>query len=276
MQIATTLSVVQLTDPAITGQPVTLSATVTPSAATGTVEFFEGAISLGSAALSGGQATIAATFSSNGPHDIHAVYSGDTAHAGSTSPQLTVVVQTVTALSFTASPSSAVFGTPVTLTATLAPGGTGSIDFLEGAALIGSAPISAGQATPVTTSLSVASHSIQAVYGGDATHLGSTSPSVGVTVTAVDTTTSLTITPTVANQGQPIQFRADIAPATAAGAVEFRKGSVVLGSAVVSGGVGVFTTSSLSKGNYKVRAHYLGDGNHSPSVSSQVMLRVKK
>lgn len=253
-----------------------LSATVAPSAATGTVEFFEGVVSLGSAALSGGQATIAATFSSNGPHDIHAVYSGDTAHAGSTSPQLTVVVKTVTSLSLTANPSSSVFGTPVTLTATLTPGGTGSIDFFDGAALIGSATISSGQAILVTTSLSSGSHSIQAVYGGDTGHLGSTSAAAGVTVTAADTTTSMTITPTVANQGQPVEFRADIAPATAMGTVEFRKGSTVLGSASVSGGVGIFVTSSLLKGNYKVRAHYLGDGNHSPSVSSQVMLRVKR
>ena len=276
VQIATTLSVAQPTDPAITGQPVTLSATVTPSAATGTVEFFEGAVSLGSAALSGGQAAIVTTFSSNGAHDIHAVYSGDTAHAGSTSPQLTVVVKTVTSLSLAANPSSSVFGTPVTLTATLTPGGTGSIDFFDGAAPIGSATISSGQAILVTTSLSSRSHSIQAVYGGDSGHLGSTSAAAGVTVTAADTTTSLTITPTVANQGQPVEFRADIAPATAAGTVEFRKGSTVLGSASVSGGVGIFVTSSLSKGNYKVRAHYLGDGNHSASVSLQVMLRVKK
>ena len=276
VQIATTVGLVQVTDPAITGQPVTLSAAVTPSAATGTVEFFEGAVSLGSGVLSGGQATVSPTFSSNGPHNIHAVYGGDALHSGSTSPQLTVAVKTVTSLSLTANPGSAVFGTPVTLTAALAPGGAGLVDFFDGAALIGSASVSNGEAILVATSLAAGSHSIQAVYGGDAGHLGSTSAPASVTVSDVDTTTSLTITPTVANQGQSVQFRADIAPATAAGTVEFRKGGTVLGSAVVSGGVGIFVTSSLSKGNYKVRAHYLGDGNHSSSVSSQVMLRVKK
>src|SRR5262245_27644772 len=45
--------------PAPAGTPVTLTATVAPSAAAGSVEFFRGSVSLGTAPVSGGTATLA-------------------------------------------------------------------------------------------------------------------------------------------------------------------------------------------------------------------------
>src|SRR5205823_14168296 len=56
-------SVTMTTDvnPSKYGQQVTLTATVTPSDASGTVEFFTGATSLGTATLSGGVASLATT-----------------------------------------------------------------------------------------------------------------------------------------------------------------------------------------------------------------------
>jgi len=57
------------------GQPVTLTATVTPSNATGTVTFLEGTTSLGASPVNNGVATLTVTLPS-GTHHIHAHYSG--------------------------------------------------------------------------------------------------------------------------------------------------------------------------------------------------------
>jgi len=75
-----------------TGSSVTLTATVAPSAATGTVIFYNGSTLLGSATLSSGAATIAASFSSAGTESLKAVYSGDSTYAASTSSTVTVTV----------------------------------------------------------------------------------------------------------------------------------------------------------------------------------------
>src|SRR5262249_48249534 len=76
-----------------------------------------------------------------------------------------------------------VFGQPVTFTATVtaAQGGTptGIVTFRDGTASIGTGTLnSMGQATLITSTLSVASHTITATYEGDANFLTSTSGSI--------------------------------------------------------------------------------------------------
>jgi hypothetical protein len=81
---STTLTLASAPNPSNVGQPVTLTATVMPSAATGTVTFSDGLTPLGTAALSGGTATYPATLSV-GSHSLSARYNGDTNYAGSLS-----------------------------------------------------------------------------------------------------------------------------------------------------------------------------------------------
>jgi hypothetical protein len=64
---------------------ISLTATVTPAAATGTVEFFDGATSLGSAALTGGSAPLSVSDLTVGGHALWAAYGGDGDHAASAS-----------------------------------------------------------------------------------------------------------------------------------------------------------------------------------------------
>ena len=101
-----------------------------------------------------------------------------------TSASATVSITVVKANSTTAIQSSAnpsVYGTPVTLTATVTavPAGSdvvaGSVTFMDEATTIGSAPVNAGVATLVTSALSAGAHSITAVYAGDANFNTSTS-----------------------------------------------------------------------------------------------------
>ena len=77
---------------ASTGAAVTLTAAVTPSAATGTVTFYDGTTALGTATLSSGTATLTATFSTAGVQSLTVAYSGSTTYAASTSAAVSVTV----------------------------------------------------------------------------------------------------------------------------------------------------------------------------------------
>jgi len=94
---------------------------------------------------------------------------------------------TPTTTSLSAAPNPAPAGQTVTFTATItgsSPGGT--VQFKDGATNLGSpAIVTGGVATLATSTLTVGTHSITAVYGGDANNLGSTSPAVNEVVSAV-------------------------------------------------------------------------------------------
>ncbi|HET9406631.1 MAG TPA: protease pro-enzyme activation domain-containing protein, partial [Candidatus Sulfotelmatobacter sp.] len=94
----TTTTVSSSLNPSSFGQSVTLTATVSPSAATGTVQFFDGLNLLGTAALSGGTASLSILSLPVGSHPITAHYGGDSNFASSTSPVLVEAVNTSTAL----------------------------------------------------------------------------------------------------------------------------------------------------------------------------------
>ncbi|MFC9834655.1 Ig-like domain-containing protein [Rhodococcus sp. NPDC127530] len=89
---ATTTTVSAQGTPATTC-PVTLTANVTPIPAGGTVEFKEGAATLGAAApVTNGTATVNHTFTTTGAHIVFAKFSGFTGFDTSTSANLTVNV----------------------------------------------------------------------------------------------------------------------------------------------------------------------------------------
>ena len=78
---------------------MTLTATLAPAAAAGSVSFYDGTTSLGTGTLSGGAAAYTITAIAAGTHSYTAVYAGNTSYAGSTSPAVSV---TATAASGTA------------------------------------------------------------------------------------------------------------------------------------------------------------------------------
>jgi len=89
----TTTALTSSRNPSRVGQSVTFKATVSPSAATGTVGFFDGSTLLGSVTLSGGSASFAMSSLAAGTHSITAQYTGNGSYNASTSAVLT---QTVT------------------------------------------------------------------------------------------------------------------------------------------------------------------------------------
>jgi len=173
------------------GQLVIFTANVTSSSGTptGTVEFFDNEQSLGTANLSTASATLTTSALVAGSHSITVSYSGDATHLPSTSA---VIIQTVNKLathtSLASFPNPTVFGQAVTFTANVTSGTgtpTGSVEFFDYAHSLGVVSFSAGIASLTTAGLSAGSHSITAVYNGNANFLSSTSPVLVQTVAAV-------------------------------------------------------------------------------------------
>src|SRR6185312_3740330 len=67
--------------PVVYGQSVTLTATLTPSTASGLVGFYDGSALLGDGVISNGIATFSTSLLASGTHRLTAVYSGDTTYA---------------------------------------------------------------------------------------------------------------------------------------------------------------------------------------------------
>ena len=135
---------------------------------------------------------------------------------------MVTVTQTLvaTTTTLTASATEINTGQSVTFTAKVAPQTgstvpTGTVTFLNGTTILGTATLNAsGTATFSTTTLPAGSDSITASYGGSTTNSSSVSAAVTVTVTQtlVATTTSLTASATQINTGQSVTFTAIVSP----------------------------------------------------------------
>jgi hypothetical protein len=273
-------------NPSSAGQSVTFTATVSITAPgagtlTGTVTFKDGSTTLATVALSNGTASFTTSALAGGSHKITASYSGDS-HFNSSSASLTQTVgPTTTAV--TASPSTAVFGQPVTLTATVTAtnGGTptGTVTFKSGNTVLGTGTLSGGTASLTTAALPVGTDSITAVYGGDANYAGSTSAAFSESVKKASTTTALASSANPSTVGQTVTFTATLSPVapgagTPTGTVTFKDGSTTLGTGTLSGGVATFSTSSLTAGPHSITASYGGDSHFNGSTSATLTQQV--
>lgn len=89
---ATTTSLISSLNPAVAGSEVTLTATVSGGTPTGSVVFRDGAVTLGTVALSGSAAALAISGLSAGTHSITASYLGSTEEEPSTSNTISQVI----------------------------------------------------------------------------------------------------------------------------------------------------------------------------------------
>ena len=170
-------------NPSVFGQSVALTATVTPSTATGTVIFKDGGTQIGSpVSLSGGVAVLNYSASALGRHLLTAVYSGDSSDLTSTSSAVTQVVNqapTTTTLSSASNPST--YGQAIIFTATVSsPSATGIVTLMDGSTSLATAAPTGGVASFTIAGLSVGTHSLTAIYSGDTNYLASGSCQVAI------------------------------------------------------------------------------------------------
>ena len=275
---ASSTAVSSSANPSAQGASVTFTATVTGAGAspTGTVTFKDGATTLGSGTLSGGQATYSTSALAIGAHSITAVYGGDSNYSGSTSPVLTqnvVANSSTTALASSMNPST--FGQSVTFTATVTGSGgtpTGTVTFKDGTTTLGAATLNgSGQAAFSTTALTAGSHSITASYSGDGNYAASTSSVLTQTVNQSSSSTGLTSSANPSTYGSAVTFTATVSGTggTPTGTVTFKDGGTTLGTGTLNGsGQAVFSTGSLAVGTHPITAVYGGDSNYSASTSA--------
>ena len=150
---------------------------------------------------------------------------------------------------------------------------TGTVTYFDGKTQIGTSTLDGlGLTSFKISTLSVGSHNITAVYGGDTTFLGSTS-NVVVQKVHYDTKTTLTSSVNPSTSGQSVTFTATVTAAagTPTGTVTFSDGSTVLGTGTLSGGKATYTTSALSVGSHPITASYSGDATNDVSTSNLVV-----
>jgi hypothetical protein len=271
-KVTSTTTLVSSANPSTVGHSVTFTATVTPSTATGSVQFLDGATALGTVTIASGSAALSLFTLSVGAHSITAVYTGDGSDAASTSAALSQTVnKIVSSVTVTSSLNPSTFGQAVTFTATLTPStATGTVQFLDGATALGTATLSGGAAALSVSSLAAGSHSITAVYSGDASDATSTSAALTQTVNKATTTVALASSKNPQASGSSVTFTAAVSPSAATGSVEFLDGTTVLGTVAISGGKAALALSSLSVGSHSITAVYSGDTNYLTSKSAAV------
>jgi subtilisin family serine protease len=181
----TTTALAVAPDSSTYGDKVTFTATVSPSAATGTVTFSDGAVTLGTSALNTGVATYSVSGLPAGTRSITATYSGDGSYQASSDVESCTVNKAGSATVLASSQNPSTEGQTVTFTATVSPSAaTGTVKFWDGGSVqLGTSSLNAaGVATYSTSGLTAGDHSITAEYSGDGNYTTSTSLPVIQTV----------------------------------------------------------------------------------------------
>ena len=270
-------------NPSTAGATLALTATLTSNGATptGSVTFMDGSTTLGFAPLnSQGVAILSAAghFWTVGNHSLTAVYAGDSNNTGSTSSTRVQIVNTATTTTtLISSLTPAGLGANITFTASVTGNGggpTGTVQFLDGTNPLGTVTLSAtnpATASFSTTNLSVGTHSITAVYSGDALDGRSTSTPF------TETIQTATIATTIQPSANPVLFNAPLTisvqvtgdGSVPGGTVALQDGSTTIATLPVpANGLILFKNPALTIGTHTLTGVYSGDTNHSAATTS--------
>jgi hypothetical protein len=267
----TSTTLVSSLNPAPFGQSVQFTANVIGgTGATGTMQFRDNGNVVSTQPVIGGAANFSTSALAIGSHTMTAVYSGDSNRAGSTGTVTQVigagVSTTVLSTSLNPSPTGQLVTFTATVTGSNSPSGT--INFKDGATVIGTASLAGGAATYATSSLTAGTHIMTAVYSGDTNNQGGTSASLNQVISTVPVAIISSRNPSSA--GQSVTFTVTVTGAGPTGSVTIFDSGNALSSATLAGGVATYTTSTLSVGTHSINARYGGDTNN-PSAFSSIL-----
>jgi hypothetical protein len=179
-----------------------------------------------------------------------------------------------TSTKLSANPNPVVVGHTLTLTAHVTPTfkGTpsGTVTFYDGTTVLGSVALSAGVAQLTTSSLTAGTHTLTAVYSGDAVFTGSTSPAVTEQVNQEIATVTVVSSASPVYIYQNVLFTAAVSAdggIVATGTMTFQQGSTVLGTVTMVNGQASVTDSFPTANTYRVTATYSGDQNYKTNSS---------
>ncbi|WP_433667316.1 beta strand repeat-containing protein [Nocardia sp. CA-136227] len=257
------------------GTATTLTATVTPAAAGGTVQFADGATVLGTGQVDGtGTATLQWTPSAAGAHTLTATFSGRDGVTGSNTTAQADVAAADVASTTTFNPvTGAKVGTATTLTAKVTPAAAGgTVQFADGATVLGTGQVDAtGTATFQWTPAAAGAHTLTATFSGrDGVTGSNTTAQADVAAAAVASTTTLNPV-TGAKVGTATTLTATVTPAAAGGTIEFADGATVLGTGQVDAtGTSTFQWTPSAAGAHTLTATFSGrDGVTGSNTTTQ-------
>jgi hypothetical protein len=266
-------------NPAVYGQSVTLTATVTAASGsltpTGKVIIKNGSAFVASVPLSSGSASYTSSTLPAGALALTASYSGDGNFSNSSMALTQVVNLAATAATLTSNPNPSALSATVTFTATVAAeylgSVTGPVSFMNGSKTMGSAPLTRGKAVFTYAFPTAGTDSITAVYQGDANNQASTSPTLSQVVTNAPTSTAVSSSGSPAFVGQPVTFTATVSstygPIPDGEPVTFYDSANAIGEGGTKGGAATLSTSALTAGTHQITAMYAGDSSFESSTS---------
>jgi hypothetical protein len=262
IQSPTTAVVVATPSPSMVNQSVKITATVTATLTgtpTGSVQFWNGATSLGTSTLSGGVASITTTALPAGLLTLQASFLGSTYYAATNSPPFDQTVNENTTTTVTASPNPSVYGQSFTLTAQVTPTPiisgtpTGSVTFYYLGSPLGVGTVNGSGVASITSSLPAGANQVAAAYSGDSVYLSSSSTLLTVTVNPAPQTITF---PAIATQYATTSVGLS---ATASSGLTVTYASTTPTVCSVSG----TTASLLISGSCTIEATQTGNGNYS-------------
>ena len=281
-------------NPAVFGQPISFTATVTSPSGTpsGVVTFTDGSTTLGTATLDAfGQATFSTSMLALGSHMIRAAFNGNGNFTSSTSTVLTQTVNQASAIpTLTAVSNPSTFGQSVILTATVNPQftgtPTGAVTFLDGFNVLGSPATlnGAAQASFTTSSLALGVHNITAVYSGDANFVPGSSVVFNQVVMTAGTASTTTLTVNggiaatiyfgvVAGMQQQANFVINVTGSNDGDSVVLLDQNQQLGPVLSLAAGHASYSTQLRVGQHAIQAVYLGNGTSAGSASAVTVNR---
>ncbi len=276
----TTTTLTSSVNPSNFQQNVTLTATVSPSTATGTVTFKDGATTIGSGTLSAGIASMSISNLTSGAHSLTAVYGGNTTNLTSTSSVLTQNVRTAVVVSTTTLPNgqiSTVYSQTLAATGGVSPYAWS----LNSGALPSGVTLSAGgvlSGTPTVTG----TFNVNVLAADSVNGVGAQALSLVVNAAPLSSVTTLSVAgcsgSCVANVSQAVSLQAAVTQGGNSvgtlGSVAFFSNTKILGVAPVSSGTATLATTTIPGGTTSLRAIYLANGTYASSKSSAVSIAV--
>lgn len=179
-------------------------------------------------------------------------------------------------------PTPTAAGTEETLTATVTPAASGTVQFRDGTAPLGEPVTATAGAASLTTTLPPGTHTLTATFtpADPTAFTGSTSAAVSylVNATGTATATALIADPNPANAGRPVKLTAEVSPRGASGTIQFFDGTTPLGESqpVKRNGTAQLTTKTLTPGSHTLTARFIptDPAAFGPSTSPPVTLTV--
>jgi hypothetical protein len=285
-QASDTVTLASSANPSVTGQPVSLTATVAPVAPatatpTGTVTFTVDGAPQTPVTLNSGSASLSLATLTSGTHTVTATYSGDAAYTASTSNSLSQTVlsalpATVTSLTSLVNPTVSGQSTTFNVTVKPATGSgtpTGTITFTIDGAAQAPVTLASGKAALRISTLTAGTHTVTATYSGDTELRGQHVERADANRGAGPTTVTLTSSLNPSDSGQTVAFTAVVlavlpGTGTPTGTITFTIDGVAQAPVALGSGKSVtIKTSTLTVGAHTITAAYSGDANYTASTS---------